>query len=109
MNIQRLRNLTTGRLHTEMGHIYQDIEHLTGLPGIMTHQIPNAMRALKPWLRERVPDKRFWDGEYDTSHIGEYDIEPMTDDEREECFSRFSGLPSPLEGKDVIVVEVPHD
>lgn len=29
MDIQRLRNLTTGRLHTEMAHIYQDIEYLT--------------------------------------------------------------------------------
>ena len=29
MNIQRLRNLTTGILHTEMGHIYQDLETIT--------------------------------------------------------------------------------
>ncbi len=25
MDIQRLRNLTTGRLHTEMAHIYQEL------------------------------------------------------------------------------------
>ena len=31
MDIQRLRNLTTGRLHTEMGHIYEDLELITGM------------------------------------------------------------------------------
>ena len=54
MDIQRLRNLTTGRLHTKMEHIYADIEHLTGAEGVMTHQLPNACRALEPYLREKV-------------------------------------------------------
>ena len=36
MNIQRLRNLTTGRLHTEMGHIYEDLGIITGETGLMT-------------------------------------------------------------------------
>jgi hypothetical protein len=78
MDIQRLRNLTTGRLHTDVGFIYQDIEYLTGEKGVMTHMLPNAMRALEPWLREKLSDRRLWDGEYDPSHIGEIDIEPKT-------------------------------
>lgn len=65
MNIQRLRNLTTGRLHTEIGHIYEDLGIITGETGLMTHMLPRAMRACEPWLREHVTDPRFWDGEYD--------------------------------------------
>jgi hypothetical protein len=106
MDIQRLRNLTTGRLHTETGHIYQDLEYLTGEKGIMTHMIPNAMRSLEPWLRGKVTDPRFWDGEYDTTHQGEFDIEPMTAEERKQFFDRYYKMPSPLEGKKVIGVVI---
>ena len=106
MDIQRLRNLTTGRLHTKMEHIYQDIEMLTGETGVMTHQLPNAMRAVEPWLKTKVPDARFWDGEYDTSHVGEFAIEPMVAEERAEFFGRYGDLPSLLAGKEVIAVRV---
>ena len=56
MDIQRLRNLTTGRLHTEMGHIYEDLGWLTGESGLMTHMLPRAMDAVRPWLEEKVTD-----------------------------------------------------
>ncbi len=36
-DIQRLRNLTTGILHTEIGHIYEDIESITGAKGVMAN------------------------------------------------------------------------
>lgn len=104
MDIQRLRNLTTGRLHTKMEHIYQDLEWLTGVSGIFTHMIPNVMRALEPWLKEKATEPRLWDGEFDTTHTGEYAIQPMTVDESQACLQRFGKLPSPLAGKDVIVV-----
>lgn len=106
MDIQRLRNMTTGRLHTNIGHIYEDIYTLTGSPGVMTHMMPNALRAMTPWLRQVAPDERLWDGEYDTSHTGEIDVPVMTEDERSEFFRRFGELPSPLAGEEVIVVEV---
>lgn len=77
MDIQRLRNLTTDRLHTEMGHIYQDIEYLIGAQGIMTHQLPRAIRALKPILRARNYDERLWDEAYDVTHTGEIDVVPF--------------------------------
>lgn len=96
MEAQRVRNLTTKRLHTEVGHVYQDIEALTRAPGIMTHQIPNALRALEPFLKEKVQDPRFWDGEYDPTHDGEVTLEPMTDSERNDFFDRVQALPSPL-------------
>jgi hypothetical protein len=96
MNNQVLRNLTTHRLHTNMGDIHEAIELLTGTPGVFTHQLPNAMTAMMPWLREKVGDPRFWDGAYDTTHEGETDIQPMTESERAEFFERFTELPSPF-------------
>lgn len=74
MNIQRLRNLTTGRLHTEVAHIYEDLGQITGEDGLMTHMLPRVMDAVKPWLQKHVTDPRFWDGEYDTEHVGECDL-----------------------------------
>ena len=71
MDIKRLRSLTTGRLHTEITHVYEDIEAITRTPGLMTHQIPNAITALKPWLLENVTDTRFWDDNLSLIHISE--------------------------------------
>lgn len=106
MDFQRLRNLTTGRLHTEMAHIYQDIEYLTGMEGIMTHMLPRAMNALELWLRKMVPDHAFWDGEWDTQHTGRYVLRPMNEDERAEFTKLYREQPNPLEGKDVIAAVV---
>lgn len=90
MDIQRLRNLTTSILHTEMSHIYIDLEHLTGQTGIMTHHIPAALRALKPVLQKREMPSRFWNGQYDTTHIGEIDIAPLSKIELTEFWALFS-------------------
>lgn len=106
MNIQRLRNLTTRRLHTEMGHIYEDLGLITGETGLMTHMLPRAMRAVEPWLREQVPDPRFWDGEYDTTHTGEFELPTPSDADRKAMFERYAAMPNPFAGKEVIVVEV---
>ncbi len=98
MNKQRLRNLTTGKLHTEMSHIYQDLELITGMGGLMTHMLPNAMRAVEPWLETVVTDSEYWDGEYHPALDGEYDLPPMTTHQQKECLSRYQKLPSPLFG-----------
>lgn len=89
MDIQRLRNLTTGRLHTRMADIYRDIECITGERGVLTHMLPDATKALLPYLREKAPDARLWDGEYDPSHVGEIDIPPMNSDEQAAFWVRF--------------------
>lgn len=104
MDIQRLRNLTTGRLHTEIGHVYEDIEFLTGDRGVMTHMLPRARRALKAYLREHVPDARFWSDEYDTSHTGDIEVRPMNEAEQAAFWSRYGDLPDPLAGKNVVVI-----
>lgn len=104
MDIQRLRNLTTGRLHTDIGHIYEDLEAITGQKGLMTHMLPRAMRSVEPWLRENVTEPRFWDGEWDTTHTGEYPLPEPTDADREAMTERYMAQLNPLEGKAVIGV-----
>ena len=104
MDIQRLRNLTTGLLHTNIGHIYEDLGTITGETGLMTHMLPRAMRAAEPWLREHVTDPRFWDGKYDTSHTGEIALPEPTPEDRAAMLERYKSQPNPLDGKDVLVV-----
>ena len=106
MDIQRLRNLTTGKLHTEMGHIYKDLGILIGEKGLMTHMLPRAMKAVEPWLRKNVSDQRFWDGKFDTTHTGEVELPETTKEEQKIFFERFAAMPNPLIGKDVIAVSV---
>jgi hypothetical protein len=106
MEAQRLRNLTTGRLHTEMGHIYEDLGAITGEGCLMTHMLPRAMRAIEPWLREHVTDERFWDSEFDVTHTGEIELPTPTKEDRALMFERYKAQPDPLIGKDVIGVVV---
>ena len=105
MNIQRLRNLTTGRLHTKMADIYQDIEYITGARGVMPNMRLDATNALLPYLREKAPESRFWTGGYDPSHLGEIDIPPMNSDERAEFWARFGGSSS-AESKAVLKLQI---
>ena len=97
MKTQRLRNLTTGRLHTQMDDIYEDVEYLTGEQGVMTHMLPRAAEALEPYIRAHVPDPRFWDGKFDLSHVGDVDIPPMGKQDRAAFWKRYAALPNPLE------------
>ncbi len=89
MNIQRLRNLTTGRLHTKMEDVYADVEYLTGEKGVITHMLPNACRALLPYLREVATDPRLWNDAYDTTHIGEVEVQPMNFEQCEAFWKRY--------------------
>lgn len=106
MHIQRLRNLTTGKMHTKMSHIYLDLEAITGQPGLMTHMLPRALTACEPWLREHVTDPRFWDGKYDPTHTGELELSPPSEADRAAMFERYAEQPNPLAGKEVITVTV---
>jgi hypothetical protein len=89
MDVQRLRNLTTGRLHTEIDHIYEDLETITGEKGLMIHMLPRAMDAVEPWLREHVTEPRFWNDEYDTTHTGDIDLPEPTEADRNAMFERY--------------------
>ena len=94
MDTQRLRNLTTKRLHTEMGHVYQDLELLMGSTGLMTHMLPNALTAVFPWLWENIKDARFFDGEYDITHTGYYELPPVSEKDKVIILNRYKELPS---------------
>ena len=103
---QRLRNLTTQRLHTDIGFVYQDLGAIMGEDGLMTHMLLRVMRAVDPWLRQQVTDARFWDGAYDPSHTGEVELPEPTTEERAEMVQRYLAQPNPLAGKQLIGVVV---
>ena len=106
MDMQRLRNLTTGRLHTDIGCIYEDLGEITGQKGLMTHMLPRAMRAVEPWLREHVTDSRFWDGEYDTTHAGDCPLPEPTEADRAAMTERYTAQPNPLDEKEDMGVQI---
>lgn len=109
MDIQRLRNLTTGRLHTDIKHVYEDLELIMGQERLWTHMLPRVLRAVEPWLREHVTESRFWDGKFDIGHTGEYKLPEPTQDERKAMIARYMEQPNPLEGKPGVTVEVPNE
>ena len=92
MNIQRLRNLTTGLLHTTIGDIYEDLETITGTSGLLSHMLPKVLDACEPWLRKHVTDPKFWDGKYDPTHIGDFKLPESSAEERKAMFEHFTGL-----------------
>ncbi len=96
MDIQRLRNLTTCILHTEMSHIYLDIEYLVGTKGVMTHQLGKAAKALEPYLREVTDDPRLWKAQYDPAHVGEVEVPPMDGDAQAEFWVRYEEEGDPV-------------
>lgn len=90
MDVQRVRNLTTGLLHTEMHHCYGDLSVISGLNTIYTHQIPNLTRAVLPWLREKIKDDKFFDGKHNPSEKGVFWLPKPTEDEQKEIVRRFT-------------------
>lgn len=92
MDVQRVRNLTTGLLHTEMHHCYEDLSVISGLNTIYTHQIPNLTRAVLPWLREKIQDDKFFDGKHNPSEKGFFRLPKPTEYEQKEIIRRFTEL-----------------
>lgn len=96
LDIQRLRNLTTERLHTTFADISEDLETISGTPGLFTHMLPRMNTAVMPWLREQVTDPRVWDGQYDPTHTGTVTIPMPSAAERAAMMERYRALPNPL-------------
>lgn len=99
MDIQRLRNLTTRKLHTESEDFVKDLEMLVGDSRIQIQMISRIMYAIEPWLREKVTDERFWNGKYDPTHVGDYPLPTPSKDDKDNFFARFSAMPNPLKEK----------
>jgi len=55
----KLRNITSGVLHTGIGDVYVFLEDYLDAKGIMTHQLPSACRALEPILKKKLPENWF--------------------------------------------------
>ena len=89
-----------------MAHVYEDLGFIIGDSGIMTHMIPRFMKAIDPWLREQVTDERFWNGEHDATHTGEYPLRAMTPEENKAALERYSAMPNPLRSKKIIPPKV---
>jgi hypothetical protein len=70
ISYQRLRNLTTGRLHTCMDDVYDDMGQIIGDDNLNTIILPAVRKAILPYLSKHVTDSRFWDDECDSSHKG---------------------------------------
>jgi len=85
ISLSRLRNLTTGILHTKMSDIYEDIELIIGEKGIMTHMLPTARTALLPFLHKRKLSNTAWVVDLDINQPHNettIDIQPLTSDEK---------------------------
>ena len=101
IDYQRLRNLTSRILHTSsFYHVYCDLESITNKKGLAnsmltTHMLPKIEKVVIPWLRKHVTDQRFWDGKFDTTHIGVYELPQPTDEEHVEMFKLFASQPIP--------------
>ena len=95
-DIQRVRNMTTSILHTKMQDIYEDIESIVGEKGIMTHHLGMANNALQPFLKSHISDSRFFDGNYDVTHIGVIEIPEMNEYEKSDFWQLFGQQPNPL-------------
>jgi len=108
MDVQRLRNLTTGVVHTKPYHMFFDIEFLTGVIGISIKDMSLALKALKPWLRDQVDDDSFWIPEMDVSNQGQYDIQPMSNEEKAAFLKRYYNQSSKV-SEDGSVVSVSSD
>ena len=76
MDIQRVRTLTTDRLHTNMDDVYEDLKSLIGRQ-LPRHQIPAMLEKVRPHLRKHLKDERFWDGKLDATHVGTVEVPPM--------------------------------
>lgn len=92
MDYQRIRNLTTGILHTRIGDVYEDIEYITRVSGIMTHQIPHALQAMSDWLKSKIQDSKFHESKFDPEHTGDMDLQTMNEEERQSFFNKFHSL-----------------
>lgn len=91
MDNLRLRNLTTGIVHTNMVDIHNDIEMIFGHKGLFDSILPRVYEAIKPWLIKVVTEKRFWDDKFDLTHVGEFELPEPTIEDREEMLRAVYG------------------
>ena len=85
----KLRNITTGILHTKMSDVYDFFEEYTGEEGIMTHLLPSAKLALMPVLRARLTEDWFNKEWVKTGLDEEVEISEMNEEEKKSFWTAF--------------------
>ena len=91
----KVLNITTGFLHTEVGEIYEFFNEVIE-SGIMTHNLPNAAKAIRPILESQL-DPTFF--EYVYRPLAKYwpDVEiEITEQNKVDFWNNFNSLPNPL-------------
>jgi hypothetical protein len=85
----KLRNVTSGRLHTNIGDVYQFYTEYCGADGIMTHHIPSAFQALLPILKSKLSEEWFTDEWIKTGLDEPVEVPEMTQDEKDKFWESF--------------------
>ena len=105
----KLRNVTSGILHTEIRDVYMFYEEYLGETGIMTHQLPSAGRALQFILKRKLDKEWFtkeWkkDKEWQNKSI---EIPDLTQEEKTEFWKEYkfhaSAMWDKIKDKTIIV------
>lgn len=85
----KLRNVTSGRLHTDIGDVYKFYEEYCEADGIMTHQIPSAFKALLPILKGKLSEEWFTDEWIKTGLDEPAEIAELTTEEKAAFWKSF--------------------
>ena len=85
----KLRNVTSGRLHTDIGDVYKFYEEYCGANGIMTHHIPIAYQALLPILKSKLSEEWFSDEWIKTGLDEVVEVPEMTEEEKATFWKSF--------------------
>lgn len=98
MDIQRLRNITTGIIHTSSNDIRQDVAYIIGEHDIRAYMLLGMCYALTTYLQKFLPEK-FWEKTYDPTHTGEVDVPPMNEQEKLQFWESYKKIFQEAGGK----------
>ena len=94
--IGKLRNITTGILHTDMDDVYEFFEQYLNEKGIYTHHLPSAGKAILPILKKKLPAEWFSKDYIITGLNEEAEVPDMTEEEKKEFWFSFGKYSSEL-------------
>jgi hypothetical protein len=103
LTAKRIRNLTTGILHTCIDDVYRDLAAIVGVDDLMTHQLPRVRECVLPWLQEKTKnDAAFWDKDIQIEADFEINLSEPSEAERAVMLENYKAMPDPLAGKFII-------
>jgi len=90
-SFQRIRNLTSGILHTNPEDVKNDLGAILGIGDSLPHfMVTKMMQPVKDFLRKNILDQRFWDDKLDLSHVGTINISEPTDAELGKIWTAYN-------------------